>query len=550
VARRARHPTEAEACLKPWKIYAAAFLGYLALAGLIFHRLLPQLATHIPADDVAPLISGQSDGYNYLWTYWWAGRAPLSHLFHCDWVLPPAGADLRFHTHVLLPALLTWPLGKLFGPVAGYNLMLLLLLAGGALAMFFVLRRVGGVSTRIAFAAGALFGFAPYFLFKVHCHPSLVGACFWATALGFLLDGLVRGRWTRANAVGFTLAFWATFWNSFVEFYMLALACAALVLVLVRKSDLKGLARLFYWVAPGSVGLAFFWSAREMTDVGLARLAGSQAIFAFPRLSWLVSYSWQPRAPEYWGFYLPFSLVALAAVGFIARKGATKEKLTKLRLGALIALFLVICLDLSGAPSAILRALPAGGGFRFFSRFFPFALFFIVWAAAWGLEAISRAPRPWGRVALAVTTIACVLEFWATPHLSPVRDLALPNDLHAAITRAHPLLLVAPGFMQVHDTYQVALDVPMVEIAQLAREDPAAVRARFAAFPRVYGLRGAVPDPSWRLELEKLGVRHLLFERESDLERARGVGLPLTDRFHAPTGEILVELEAPATDAR
>jgi hypothetical protein len=387
-------------------------------------------------------------------------------------------------------------------------------------------------------------------VFKVHCHPSLVGACLWATALGFLLDGLVHGRWTRMNAVGFTLAYWATFWNSFVEFYMLTFACATLTLFLARKNDRKGLLRLSAWVAPGAAGLLFFWNARGMTEVKLARIAGSGAVFAFPKFSALANLRWHPRAPEYWGVYLPFSLLALAAAGLYARRRRRDGKLTGTILGALIALFLVIGLDVFEVPSTILRALPAGGGFRFFSRFFPFALFFIAWAAAWGLEALSHARRGWVRGALAAIAGACVLEYWMAPHLSPVRDLMLPTELHAAITKEHPLLLVAPGLRQVHDTYQVALDVPMVAVDHLTREDSETVRARSEAFPKVYKIRGAVPDPTWLPELEKLGVRHILFERESDLDRARGVGLVLIDRFHAATGEILVELAQPKPTVR
>lgn len=111
---------------------AGAWLAYTLLGAALLHPLVARLSSHILADDVF-IEPGRSDAYNFLWTYWWIQKSVLAghNVYQCDWVLPPTGANLYFHTHVVLPTLLTLPLGVLLGPVGGYNSMILLMLSGG-----------------------------------------------------------------------------------------------------------------------------------------------------------------------------------------------------------------------------------------------------------------------------------------------------------------------------------------------------------------------------------------------------------------------------------
>ncbi|PYQ02617.1 MAG: hypothetical protein DMF83_23140 [Acidobacteria bacterium] len=198
----------------------ASLAGQSLIAGVFFLPLLARLHEAILADDIF-IRPGQSDAYNFLWGYWWVqkaaslGTSPL----HCSWVLPPNGADLRLHTLALLPALISYPLGRVLGTVAAYNLTVLGLLVGGALAAQWTFRRALGLSPPAAFAAGALFGFSPYFVYKAHAQLHLVGAAFWAGALGQIATAYARHDFGWRRGVLLALFVWATFWSSLAEWH-------------------------------------------------------------------------------------------------------------------------------------------------------------------------------------------------------------------------------------------------------------------------------------------------------------------------------------------
>ena len=120
------------------------------------------------------------------------GTYPL----HCQWVLPPTGANLLFHSTSILPTFLTLPLSESFGVVVGYNLMIILMILGNALMYYYFLAKTLDISRGSAFGCGFLFGFSPYFIFKAHSHINLIGGFFWGGCLAILLHCYLKDRFT------------------------------------------------------------------------------------------------------------------------------------------------------------------------------------------------------------------------------------------------------------------------------------------------------------------------------------------------------------------
>lgn len=503
---------------------AAAFGGYLACALALFPRLVATLGTRILADD-AFIRPGQSDAYTSLWNYWWVQKAISAGtpLLHSDWVLPPTGADLRFQTHVLLPSALTHPIAALFGPVVGFNAMVLLLVSGGAFAAWLFLRRGAGLSRPAAFVGGALFGFSPYFLFKAHAHVNLVGAAFWATALGAVLTAYLRRDFPLRRGALLAAATWATFWTSFLEFFMLGVVLALVVIVLeiraLRARETPSLADRARLLAPLVLGLPSvlpFVGARSSGVVRVDALDPIRLADLFvhpPRLGVLAGLGAHPL-PEYWGTYLPLSLLVPAIAGALDREALRRARGAFV---ALAAIALLMTLDVGGVPSRALRALPMGEGLRVLARFLPFATFFLAALAAQGVERLAGRLRGRGvglAVAAAFAAVFAIETYPVGSAASEVASTRLPENVRRTLDPAKRIFVVPrAGYLNVHDTYQVALDWPAVGLSYLAREDQEARAGRLLRFPRAYGL---VPtslwDPALIGELRQLGVGYLLVE--------------------------------------
>lgn len=502
----------------------APVVGYCLLAAAGFHPLLARLRTSILADD-AFIRPGQSDAYNFLWTYWWdqkailAGKSPLS----CDWVLPPTGADLRWHTHVLLPALLTLPARALLGTVGGYNVMVLALLVGGAVVVERLLRGPFGRSPLASFVGGALFGFAPYFVFKAHAHLNLVGEVFWGAALAALLGAYVTGDFGVRRGVGFALALWATFWTSFVEFTMLAVVAAVTVLVFeagaLASGERPAPGRRLRFLAPSLVGAVSLLPFLARGDAAIVRVPvilplSVADLFRPPRLSMLTGLG-SGDTFEFWGTSLPLVLLIPALYGAVLAVRAKAPGARRLVAMALACLGLTV--NVLGVPAALVRALPMGEGFRIFGRFFPFLLFFLAIFAALGVDGlVARVRSLQARLALGLLFVAAAALELAPANLapSPVRGLPLAADVRRALDPSRRLLVVPRGeHLNVLDTYQVDLDLPAVDLSYLAREDPRTTEERVERYPHVYGAAPlALDDPELLRELADLGVGYVLFE--------------------------------------
>jgi hypothetical protein len=446
---------------------------------------------------------------------------------HCSWVLPPNGADLRLHTLPLLPAVISYPLGRVLGTVAAYNLTILGLLTGGALAAQWTFRRALGLAPAAAFAAGALFGFSPYFVYKAHAQLHLVGAVFWASALGQIATAYAHHDfgWRRGGLLA--LFAWSTFWSSLTEFTMLAIVGGALAVLYELAPPAgrpSGIERLRL-VLPGLLGaISLVPVLRGGTDhvsVGLYHGLRLRNFLRFPPLSAL-----SPPGvwflPEFGGMYLPLALAIPATLGLVL---AWRSRRDLLPFAAAAGLAGLLTVDAFHLPTDVLRSLPLGQGFRVFSRFYPFVLFFAAGLAGLALESLWRWRRrpigALGAVLLAAIFVAEYLPARLAP--SPVRRLALSETLQSEIDRSRFLLVIPRrDYRNVHDTWAVTLDMRSVHLSFVGREIAAERELRESLFPRVYLEPPALQDPAFLSELRRLDVGYVLFESDGSPRPARG----------------------------
>jgi len=524
-----------------------AAVGYLGIAVVFFAPLLTRLATHILADD-SFIRPGQSDAFTGLWTYWWTQRALLmgSDLLHCSWVLPPTGADLTFHSTSIAPTALTLPLAKLFGVVTGYNLMVMLLIVGNAWMYFCFLSKTFDFSRVSAFWTGALFGFCPYFIFKAHAHVNLIGGLFWGGALAVLIHSYMKRKFSIAGSLLFALLLWSTFWTSLVEFFMLAIVLAGTILVFEIRALTEpvsaGSRRLLFFLPSlaGATPAAFLYhdSGVDLVSRPLFEKLGLSGLLGSPRLSVFSEFHLSPL-PEYWGTYLPAAVIILAAIGVLA---AAREKSRYVAIMAILAgLCLVLTLNPFGLPSLAIRALPMGSGFRVFARFFPFFLFFTLTFAAEGIERIVSARRSTTRAValIALLSLAAVEYYPAKLSPSPVKEFRIPTEVKRLLNHDRFTLVIPDSdYRNIHDTYQVSLDMQCVNLSYLAREDSTLTRLRKTNFPIVYGGRQSFSPDQLRQELNKLNVAYLLFESKNRVN-----SYPLSGKVIAEdNGQILVDI--------
>src|SRR5262245_44192656 len=114
--------------------------GYIFLTVVVTYPVAFHLTTHIPiAHQIPGWAPGDGDPWYSLWLLWFTehslaelGRLPL----FSDALFYPRGIDLGYLSLVMLPLLLSVPLVALAGPIAAYNLLILLSLVMAGYATF------------------------------------------------------------------------------------------------------------------------------------------------------------------------------------------------------------------------------------------------------------------------------------------------------------------------------------------------------------------------------------------------------------------------------
>lgn len=203
----------------------AYIVGSLAL----HHRLLPQLTT-------ATAGWNSSDSYQFVW---WMGWLPWS-LAHDDGPLyttylhAPLGVNAMWNTTVPVLATLLAPITLTAGPVAAYNMAMILgpVVSGLALALAL------GVWIERWWpraAAGLLYGFSPFMIAHSSVgHPNLVWAVL-PPALLWLLHGLVVAPprpWRSGLLAGLAFAVQTCSYTQTVALCAVVLVVVALVIAM------------------------------------------------------------------------------------------------------------------------------------------------------------------------------------------------------------------------------------------------------------------------------------------------------------------------------
>jgi hypothetical protein len=155
--------------LRPaWK-GLVAYLAYQAVA--VWCWVVPIL----PSFGREHLGTDIQDGNFYQWALSWTpwalvhGQNPL----HAGVVFAPTGVNLAWNAFIPGPALVTWPVTAVFGPLASLNLLLAVAPALAAWAAYLVCVRLTR-SFWPSFAGGFLFGFSAYMATNMNGYPNLV----------------------------------------------------------------------------------------------------------------------------------------------------------------------------------------------------------------------------------------------------------------------------------------------------------------------------------------------------------------------------------------
>lgn len=154
------------------------------------------------------LLGDPGDNYQHAWFLWHFTRAVVhgENPFFTDLIFYPHRVNLAWSTTDPLAAVLALPLSLILGPVASYNLSVVLQLA---LAAFFARWLCLDICRNeiAAMIGGVCFGFCPFLLAHALGHLSLVTAfpipLFWLA-----LDRVLKGRSTSLKAglfLGFAL---------------------------------------------------------------------------------------------------------------------------------------------------------------------------------------------------------------------------------------------------------------------------------------------------------------------------------------------------------
>ncbi len=142
-------------------------LGYFLLTIIMTWPTILYLTTGIPGDGF--------DGWQNYWNLWWSKEATLvlqTHPYFTDYLYPPGGTNLLFHTLNIFNFMWTLPLQLNFGLAVAYNSVVFFSFVfagyGGYLLSLYTLKRMnlpGRAGLRLAaFVGGVVFTMAPFHL--------------------------------------------------------------------------------------------------------------------------------------------------------------------------------------------------------------------------------------------------------------------------------------------------------------------------------------------------------------------------------------------------
>ena len=155
--------------LRPWVRGLIAYLVYQAIAIVLW--AIPILGD--PAHRILGTEVGDTRFYEWAlrWTPWALQHA--GNPIFSDRIFAPAGIDLARTTFIPGPALVMYPITRVFGPLVSYNVLMAVAPALAAWAAYLVCHRVTGAFWP-SLLGGYLFGFSTYMVGQMHGHVNLV----------------------------------------------------------------------------------------------------------------------------------------------------------------------------------------------------------------------------------------------------------------------------------------------------------------------------------------------------------------------------------------
>jgi hypothetical protein len=205
-----------------WRCHIYALLGYAAIAVLFTWPLVPNIATHLTG-------SPAGDTGVYVWNQWVFQHELLQNHqspYFTDKIFSLTGrANLSLHNYTAFQDLVALPFINVFGVVATFNLVYLLMTVLTGYATFLLARHVSGGGTVEAWLGGALFAWSPILVTRGGAHFSLVAAAPLAVFLLLLLRAAERQRMRDAAALGAT-CWWAASTDAYYAVYCVIIAAA------------------------------------------------------------------------------------------------------------------------------------------------------------------------------------------------------------------------------------------------------------------------------------------------------------------------------------
>jgi len=192
---------DVQAVRRPIALLAVAIGAYAVLAVIAYWPVMPLDANKLPI----VLGAGAGDPAQMSWFLAWTPFA-LGHghnPFFTNYIDFPLGVNLASNTSVPLLGLLAAPVTFALGPIASFNLLMRIALAGSATSMFLVSRR-WAKWWPAAFAAGLLYGFGSYMAFESSVHLDLAFMAI-PPVLLWCLDELFVARTRSPVKVGILL---------------------------------------------------------------------------------------------------------------------------------------------------------------------------------------------------------------------------------------------------------------------------------------------------------------------------------------------------------
>jgi hypothetical protein len=246
------------------RFHVASFA--VCLAGAIVFTLPTSLSPR------SGLLGYSGDNFQHAWFLWYFARAVtnLHNPFYTNLIYYPATVNLSWSTLDPLAGLLALPLSVTLGPVAAYNLSIILQLALGAFFARLLCLRICR-NEMAALIGGMCFGFSPFLMAHALGHLSLV-TVFPIPLFLIALDNLLSARnsnWKQGVLVGLVLFLTAL---SHYNYTVMCLMLMAAVVIIRLAVEGPGLA-VRTWKSFGWAGGTFLLLFSPILGMLLGRSA-------------------------------------------------------------------------------------------------------------------------------------------------------------------------------------------------------------------------------------------------------------------------------------